>query len=108
MHVYDFTFADGKSCRVIDPNPGDDPAESLRGFQAIFKPGYLVDMTRIIAPPPERLPWIRQSNTVWTCALFVLERLEAGVLRCTWPGGEVVGDRDEVSAAVRINWLAGN
>lgn len=108
MHVLDLQFSDGKSCRVIDPNPGDDPAESLRGFQAIFKPGYLVDITRIIAPPPERLPWIRQSNTVWTCALFVLERLEAGVLRCTWPGGEVVGDRDEVSAAVRINWLAGN
>lgn len=107
MHVYDLTFSDGKSCRVIDPDPIEDPAESLRSYQQMFQPGYLVEVCRVIQPPPERLPWVRQSNTVWTLGLFVLTRLEAGVLHCSWPGGEVTGDKEEISAVVRINWADG-
>lgn len=107
MHIYDLTFADGKSCRVIDPDPDDNQTESLRSYKAMFQPGYLFDMNQVIAPPPAKLPWVRQTNTLWTLNLFALSRLGPDLFHCFWPGGEVTGDKDEISAAVRIHWEEG-
>jgi len=107
MKIYDLSFADGKSCRVIDPDPDEDASESLRSYQAMFQPGYLVSMDQVIAPPPAKLPWIRQTNTLWTLNLFALSRLGPDEFHCFWPGGEVTGDKDEISATVRLHWEEG-
>ena len=104
MKIFDLSFIDGKTCRVIDPSPDDDEGESLRSYQAMFRPGYLVGMHRVISPPPAKLPWVRQTNTLWTLNLFALSRLGPDEFHCFWPGGEVTGDKDEISAAVRIHW----
>lgn len=107
MKIYDLSFSDGKSCRVIDPDPDEDARESLRSYQAMFQPGYLISMDQVIAPPPAKLPWERQSKTLWTLNLFALSRLEDGTFHCFWPGGEVTGDKDEISATVRLHWQEG-
>lgn len=107
MKIFDLSFADGKSCRVIDPDPDDNQTESLRSYKAMFKRGYLTDMNQVIAPPPAKLPWVRQTNTLWTLNLFALRRLGPDLFHCFWPGGEVTGDKDEISAAVRIHWEEG-
>ncbi len=107
MHVYDFQFSDGKTCRVIDPDPDDDAEESLRSYRMMFKPGYLISMEQVIAPPPAKLPWVRQTNTLWTLNLFALSRIGPDEFLCFWPGGEVTGDKDEISATVRLRWQEG-
>lgn len=107
MRIYDLSFIDGKSCRVIDPDPDENEAESLRSYQAMFQPGYLVDMERIIAPPPAKLPWQQQKKGLWTLGLFILRRLEADIFHCSWPGNEVTGDKDAISATVRLRWHEG-
>lgn len=104
MKIFDLLFIDNKTCRVIDPDPDDDEAESLRSYQAMFQPGYLVSMERIISPPPTKLPWEQQKKGLWTLGLFVLKRLDAETFHCFWPGGEVTGDKDEISATVRLRW----
>lgn len=72
-----------------------------------FQPGYLVSMTRIIGEPPIKLPWKRQTATLWTLGLFALSKLPDGTFHCFWPGGEVTGGKEEISAAVRENWQKG-
>ena len=91
MHTYQLTFADGKTCRCIIMEPEEDPAVDVLGVHSIFAPGYLVTMDRVIAPPPERLPW-KRDGAVW---------------RLSWPGGGVYGTKEQVSAAVRENWTSG-
>jgi hypothetical protein len=105
LKIFDLSFSDGRTCRVIDPDPIEDAAESLRSYQAVFKPGYLVGMQRIVAPPPEKLPWKRQAEALWTIGAFALSRLPTGEFHCFWPGGELVGDKDAISATVRRLWV---
>lgn len=104
MKIFDLAFSDGKTCRVIDPDPDEESAESLRSYQAMFQPGYLVGMERIISPPPAKLPWQQQKKGLWTLGLFVLKRLDAETFHCSWPGREVTGDKDEISATVRLHY----
>lgn len=106
MRIYDLTFTDGKQCRHIVPQPQETEEEELRITQAIFC-GRLKSMARIVAPPPERLPWKRQTETLWTLGLFALSKMADGSFHCFWPGGEVTGDKDVVSSAVRENWSFG-
>ncbi len=106
MKIFDLSFSDGKTCRVIDPDPDDDAEESLRSYRMMFKPGYLLGMTRIIAPPPERLPWARAADG-WMIGGFTLSKMADGSFHCFWPGGEVTGDKDVISSAVRENWHLG-
>lgn len=107
MKIYDLSFSDGKSCRVIDPNPDEDESESLRSYQAMFQPGYLISMERVIAPPPAKLPWQQQKKGLWTLGLFVLRRLGDDEFECSWPGRQVVGDKDAISATVRLHYNEG-
>jgi len=106
VKIYDLTFTDGKSCRHIVPRPQETEEEELRITAMIFC-GRLASMERIIAPPPTKLPWQQQKKGLWTLGLFVLKRLDAETFHCFWPGGEVTGDKDEVSATVRLNWDCG-
>lgn len=107
MKIFDLSFSDGKTCRVIDPDPDDDESESLRSYGAMFQPGYMVGMEQVIAPPPAKLPWKQQAKGLWTLGLFVLKRMDAHTFHCFWPGGEVTGDKDEISATVRLHWSEG-
>ena len=107
MHIYNLTFADSKSCLVIDPDPDEDASESLRSYQAMFKPGYLVSLDRVVAPPRTKLAWVRQTKTLWTLNLFTLSRLGPNLFHCFWPGGEVTGGKSDISAAVRLHWAQG-
>ncbi len=99
MKSYDLTFADGKACRMIDPE-GDGLAPTN------FQPGYLISMTRVIGYPPSKLPW-RRDGSVWRIGSFELTKLEAGRFRVTWPGGSDEGGKDDISAVVRENWSDG-
>lgn len=106
MRIYDLTFTDGKQCRHIVPQPQDTEEEELRITQSIFC-GRLASMVRIIAPPPEKLPWKRVANDRWEMHSFVLTRISAGWFYLLWPDGSTEGDREHVSAAVRLNWANG-
>lgn len=106
MLIFDLTFTDGKACRYLCPDPEATEATERGSLEAIFC-GRLASMVRIIAPPPEKLPWKRQHATLWTLGLFALSRLPNGEFHCFWPGGEVTGGKDEISAAVRENWAKG-
>lgn len=107
MKIFDLSFSDGRACRVIDPSPDEDASESLRSYQAMFQPGYLLGMERVIAPPPAKLPWQQQAKGLWTLGLFVLKRLDAETFHCAWPGCEVTGDKNAISATVRLRWAEG-
>lgn len=104
MKIFDLSFSDGRTCRVIDPDPEGNAEESLRGYQSMFQPRYLVGMVQVVAPPPTKLPWKRVANGRWVMGSFELIRSVSGVFHCTWPGGEVAGNKDIISAAVRENW----
>lgn len=110
MKIYDLQFTNGKQCRHIVPQPQDTEEEELRITQAIFC-GRLASMTRIIAPPPEKLPWKRMANDRWELNLFELKRAGIGSEKefiLTWPGGILSSkDKDAISAAVRSNWHLG-
>ena len=106
MLIFDLQFIDGKSCRYLSPEPEATEEEERAGLQAMFC-GRLASMVRIIAPPPERLPWKAERKGLWTLGLFILERMDAETFKCTWPGGEVVGAKDEISASVRLHWEEG-
>lgn len=105
MKIYDLEFTDGRTCRHIVPEPQDTEEEEFRITQAIFC-GRLESMVRIIAPPPEKLPWKRDGEFLRLGA-FALIRLGDGQFKCFWPGGEVTGGKDTISAAVRANWAKG-
>lgn len=107
MNFYDLVFADGKTGRCIVMEPDEDPAIDVAGVHSIFAPGYLVTMDRVIAPPPERLPWKRVANDRRELHRFLLTRVSAGHFYLTWPDGSTEGDKDHVSAAVRQNWTNG-
>lgn len=110
MKIYDLTFSDGKQCRHIVPQPQDTEQDELRITQAIFC-GRLASMVRIIAPPPEKLPWKRTAEDRWELNLFELRRAGVGSEKefvLTWPGGVLASkSKDDISAAVRLNWEKG-
>lgn len=106
MLIFDLTFTDGKACRYLCPDPEATEISERASLEAIFC-GRLKSMERIIAPPPAKLPWVRQTNTLWTLNLFALSRLGPDQFHCFWPGGEVTGDKDEISATVRLHWEEG-
>ena len=91
--------------------PLEDENDDKKGVQSIFHPGYVTGMRRIIAPPPEKLPWKRQTESLWTIdngeRIFALSRLPSGEFHCFWPGGEVTGGKDAISSAVREHWSEG-
>lgn len=101
MKIYDLEFTDGKRCRYIAAQPEDSEQEELQGLRDMFC-GRLVSMTRIIAPAPTKLPW-KRDGSVWRIAGFTLSK-RGDKFHCEWPGGEIVGGKDEVSAAVRESW----
>lgn len=106
MNIYDLTFTDGKRCRCLVMEPAADEQEDLDGVRTMFHAGYLQSMERIIAPPPDKLPW-RRDGDCWRIGRFELRRTGDGLFSVTWPGGEASGGKDEVSAAVRGNWRYG-
>lgn len=106
MRIYDLTFTDGRSCRHIVPEPQKTEEEEFR-ITAIIFCGRLASMTRIIAPPPDKLPWKQQKKGLWTLGLFSLKRLDSGEFECSWPGNSFTGNKDAVFATVRLNWLDG-
>lgn len=107
MLIFDLTFTDGKSCRYLCPDPESTEQTERAALEAIFC-GRLSSMVRIIVPPPEKLPWKRQTESLWTIdngeRIFSLARLPSGEFHCLWPGGEVIGGKDDISSAVRDNW----
>lgn len=110
MKIFDLSFADSKSCRVIDPEPIEDESESLRSYQAMFQPGYLVSMEQVIAPPPEKLPWKRVANDRWELAGFKLRKCDddpdGSKVWCLSYADQILyaNDKDVISSAVRENW----
>ncbi|MNP07705.1 hypothetical protein D3C76_997430 [compost metagenome] len=108
MRIYDLEFTDGKQCRHIVPQPQATEEEELRITQAIFC-GRLKSMIRIIAPPPERLPWKRDGDG-WRLGDFVLtkrfdEEDQKTRFLLKWPGNELGSyDKEAISTAVRQNW----
>ena len=107
MQIFELKFSDGKSCTCLIPDPLDSDDANENDLRGIFQPGYMVAADRVIPRPPTKLPWIRQSKTLWTLNLFALSRLPSGEFHCFWPGGEVTGGKDEISAAVRLHWEEG-
>lgn len=105
MHIHHLTFADGKTCTALVMEPSDIPGEDERGITNIFHPGYLARMERVVPEPPSKLPWKRQGDR-WVLGRFVLRRQEE-VFLLEWPGGSIVGGKEEVSSAVRENWKDG-
>lgn len=93
----------------MEPDP-DDQVERA-SVSSIFHPGYVTDMRRIVAPPPEKLPWKRNAANLWSIdnggRIFALSKLPSGEFHCFWPGGEVTGGRDVISSAVREHWSEG-
>ena len=108
MKVFDLTFADGKRCRSIVMEPSEDEAIDRAGIASIFHDGYVAGISRIVAPPPEKLPWKRTHPGRWELGQFALMKKADGTFHCFWPGGEVTGGKDEISAAVRQNWDKGH
>lgn len=72
----------------------------------MFGADRLESMRRIIAPPPENLPWKRDGD-IWRLHRFELRKLESGSFRCEWPGGSIEGGKDAISSAVREHWSEG-
>lgn len=103
MKVFDLDFIDGKFCRCIVMEPLDDEDADKKGVQSIFHPGYVTGMRRIIAPPPEKLPW-KRSGDVWHLHRFELRKLYEFRFALSWPGGSLEGSKEEISAAVRRHW----
>lgn len=106
MHILDLTFSDGRACRCIVMEPTTDE-EDQNGIRSIFHDGYLTGIERRIPECPEKLPWRRVSPGQWTLHRFTLSKHAYGWL-VEWPGGSVSGGKDEVSAAVRKNWVYGS
>lgn len=107
MKIFDLTFSDGKSCRCIVLEESDSDEEDCRQLRDKFRAGYVTDIRKVISPPPAKLPWVRAANDTWTLGLFILKRSVEGVMTCSWPDGEVTGDKEEISAVVRLNWESG-
>lgn len=107
MQIYELKFSDGKSCTCLIPDPLDSDEANENDLRGIFQPGYMVAADRVIPRPPTKLPWKQARKGVWTLGLFVLKRLEPEVFHCFWPGGEVTGCKDVISAAVRLHWEEG-
>lgn len=105
MLIFDLKFTDGKACRYLCPDPEATEHTERAALEAIFC-GRLASMARIIAPPPEKLPWKRKDGG-WEIGAFRLIKLSSGDFQCQWPGGEITGDKDAISAAVRSNWHLG-
>lgn len=93
----------------MEPDP-DEQVERAN-VESIFHPGYVTGMRRIIAPPPEKLPWKRESGDTWSLNGFQLKRSGIGSEKefvLTWPGGILASKcKNEISAAVRENWESG-
>ena len=109
MLIFDLTFTDGKACRYLCPDPDATEQAERSSLEAIFC-GRLKSMVRIIAPPPERLPWARTAEG-WVIGAFMLISKGIGSEKefvLTWPGGILASkSKDEISAAVRANWSLG-
>lgn len=107
MQIFDLKFSDGKSCTCLIPDPLATDEANEKDLRGIFQPGYMVAAERVIPKPPTKLPWKQERRGLWTLGLFVLERMEPDVFHCSWPGGEVTGGKEEISAAVRLHWEEG-
>lgn len=107
MQIFNLKFSDGKSCTCLIPEPLDSDEANERDLGGNFQPGYMLSADRVIPKPPTKLPWKQQKRGLWTLGLFVLKRLDADKFHCFWPGGEVTGDKEEISATIRLRWAEG-
>lgn len=105
MHRYHLTFPDGSSCLCLVMEP-TTPAEDEAGIRSIFHAGQQMTVERFIPAIPEKLPWRRDGQT-WRLGRFVLTKLDSGLLRVEWPGGQAEGGKDEIKDTVRRNWSEG-
>lgn len=107
MLIFDLKFIDGKACRYLCPDPEATEATERASLEAIFC-GRLTSMARIIAPPPEKLPWKRMANDRWEMSGFKLYRCadESKGKWCLAFLDKTVYAKEsaEVSAVVRSNW----
>jgi len=110
MLIFDLEFTDGKRCRYLCPDPYATVESERADLEAMFC-GRLASMVRIIAPPPEKLPWEVAGYGEWRLGLFKLKRSGLGSekeFKLEWPGGSISSNnKDEISAAVRLNWHLG-
>lgn len=111
LKVFDLQFSDGKRCRCISMEPDPDEQVERSNVESIFHPGYVTEMRRIVAPPPERLPWKREADDRWSLYSFELQRKGIGSEKefvLTWPGG-ILASKDSavISSAVREHWAEG-
>lgn len=110
MRIFDLSFSDGRTCRVIDPDPEGSAEESLRGYQSMFQPGYLVGMVQVVAPPPTKLPWKRVANDRWELNGFKLRRCkddpDGSKVWCLNYADQTLyaTSKDDISTAVREHW----
>lgn len=107
LKVFDLQFSDGKRCRCISMEPDPDELVERSNVESIFHPGYVTEMRRIVAPPPEKLPWKRTHAGRWELGQFALMKKEGGLFHLFWPGGSVEGDKNAISSAVREHWAEG-
>lgn len=108
MQSYDLTLSDNKTFRCVCLESAGDEAEDMRQIVLPFQTGpQVVSVKRVITPPPTKLPWKRSAGGLWVLGRFILSKLPTGEFHCFWPGGEAVGGKDEISAAVRANWSLG-
>lgn len=110
MKVFDLAFSDGKRCRCIIPDPEPDETE-LINLKGMFGHDRLELMHRIVAPPPEKLPWKREAEDRWSLHSFELQRKGIGSEKefvLAWPGG-ILASKDPavISSAVREHWAEG-
>lgn len=109
MLIFDLKFTDGKACRYLCPDPDASEQAERAALEAIFC-GRLASMVRIIAPPPERLPWRRIANDTWDLYGFKLRKCadnsDGEKVWCLifLDQEQYLCGRDAVSAAVRLHW----
>ena len=107
MLIFDLEFTDGKVCRYLCPNPEATEQDERKSLEAIFC-GRLAAMTRIIAPPPDKLPWKRVANDRWEMPGFTLYRCEdqsEGKWCLAFLDRTIYANESaDISAAVRNNW----
>ena len=108
LKVFDLQFSDGKRCRCISMEPDPDEAVERSNVESIFHPGYVTEMHRIVAPPPEKLPWKKVGNH-WEIGQFKLRKCKpdpdgSQVWCLDYPGVSAYLDAKGVAETVRREW----
>jgi hypothetical protein len=107
LKVFDLQFSDGKRCRCIIPEPESDESE-LSNLKGMFGSDRLESMSRIVAPPPEKLPW-KKVGSHWEIGQFKLRKCAPDpdglqVWCLDYPGVSAYLDAKGVADTVRREW----